>query len=193
MEWLTTLGVALGASWLSGFRLYACVAALGLAGHFGWARLPGELSVLTDPRVFWVAIALATIEFVADKIQFVDTGWDAIHTFIRIPAGAILAFAAFADFAPWVKAVAVLVGGGVALTAHGMKLGTRVAVNHSPEPVSNVMTSTAEDAVAGVSLLALIWIPIAMIAIVAFAVGMSWVLMKKWQKRKLARSPNRSA
>ncbi len=184
MEWLSTLGVALGASWLSGFRLYACVAALGISGHYGWARLPGELHVLNDPRVWGVASALAMIEFIADKIALVDTTWDAIHTFIRIPAGAILAFAAFADFDPWVKAVAVLAGGGVALTAHGAKLGTRVVVNHSPEPVSNVVTSTTEDAVAGFSLVALILVPIVMIAVVGIAVVMSWWIFRKVQAHR---------
>lgn len=184
MEWLTTLGVALGASWLSGFRLYACVAALGMAEHFGWAKLPGELSILADPRVFWTALALAIVEFVADKVALVDTAWDTLHTFIRVPAGAILAFAAFADFDPWVKAVAVLIGGGVALSAHGAKLATRVAVNHSPEPVSNVATSAAEDAVAGVSLAVLILVPILMILVVVGATWLTWALVRKWLKRR---------
>lgn len=187
MEWLTTLATAMGASWVAGYRLYACVAVLGVAGHFGWCRLPGQLEIMSDPRVFGVAAVLFLVEFFADKIAWLDTGWDAVHTFIRIPAGAIMASAAFADFDPWIKAVAFLIGGGIAFSAHGAKTATRVAVNHSPEPVSNVATSLTEDAVAGVSLAALIWIPVVMIAVVLAAVILTVWLFRKVKRYRASR------
>src|SRR5437764_4838110 len=129
MDWLTTLTTALGSAWLSGINLYATVATLGLLQRFGLARLPGDLAVLSHDWIIALAGALYLIEFVADKIPVVDTVWDAIHTFVRVPAGAILAASAFAYFDPPVRVAALLIGGGLALGSHGGKAVTRVAVN----------------------------------------------------------------
>src|SRR5215470_10768724 len=125
-DWLTTLGTAAGSAWLSGINLYATVATLGILQKFHLVKLPGELDMLGEWWVILLAAALYVVEFVADKIPAVDTAWDAIHTFIRVPAGAILAASAFADFDPPVKVAALLIGGGLALGSHGSKAVTRV-------------------------------------------------------------------
>jgi len=108
MDWLITLTTALGAAWLSGINLYATVATLGLLQRLGLARLPGDLAVLSNEWIIGLAAVLYVIEFVADKIPVVDSAWDAVHTFIRVPAGAILAAAAFADFDPAVRVAAIV-------------------------------------------------------------------------------------
>lgn len=146
MDWLGTFGVALGTAWLSGMKLYGSVLTLGLLQHFGFANLPGDLRILGDWWVIAITGLLFVLEFVADKIPAVDTAWDAVHTFIRIPAGAILAAAAFAHFDSRVRLLALLLGGGVALASHGTKAAARIAVNASPEPVSNILLSLFEDA-----------------------------------------------
>src|SRR5579864_4446929 len=138
----------MGSAWLSGINLYAAVLTMGLLQRFNLVHLPGDLSSLSQTWVIALAGALYLIEFIADKIPAVDSAWDAIHTFIRIPAGAVLAASAFAHFDPGVRLAAMLVGGGVALSSHGMKAATRVAVNASPEPFSNIVLSLIEDAIA---------------------------------------------
>src|SRR5262245_14231556 len=114
-EWLTTLGTATGSAWLSGINLYATVITLGVLQKFHLVKLPGGLDMLGEWWVISLAAALYVIEFVADKIPALDTAWDAVHTFIRVPAGAILAASAFADFDPAVRMAAMILGGGVAL------------------------------------------------------------------------------
>lgn len=143
---LTTLAFAMGSAWLSGINLYATVLTLGLLQRYHWVQLPGELSYVSNWWVIIVAGALYAVEFVADKIPAVDSIWDAIHTFIRIPAGAILAASAFANFDPSVRIAALLVGGSVALGSHGTKAATRLAANTSPEPFSNIILSLIGDA-----------------------------------------------
>src|SRR5918993_4387273 len=143
---ISTIAIAMGASWVSGINLYASVATLGLLGRFADLQLPGELQVLTSWWVIGVAIVLYVIEFVADKVPYVDSTWDVIHTFIRIPAGAVLAAGAFGDFDRSIQVIALLLGGGLALSSHGTKAATRAMINASPEPVSNVVVSLAEDA-----------------------------------------------
>src|SRR3989449_11348479 len=127
MDWLTTLTTALGSAWLSGINLYATVATLGLLQRLGLARLPGDLAVLSHDWIIALAAALYVIEFVADKIPVVDSAWDAIHTVVRVPARAILAASAFADFDPPVRVAALLIGGGVAPGSHVGKAVTRGA------------------------------------------------------------------
>jgi len=144
---LTTLGFAMGTAWLSGINLYATVLTLGLLQRFNLAHLPGDLRYLAHNWVIGVAAALYVIQFVADKIPAVDSIWDAIHTFIRIPAGAALAASAFAHFDPKVRLIVMLLGGGIALTSHCTKTATRLAANTSPEPVSNIALSLLGDAV----------------------------------------------
>src|SRR5215467_12986650 len=117
-DWLTTLGTAAGSAWLSGINLYATVLTLGVLQRLHLVKLPGELDMLGDWRIIGLAAALYLIEFVADKIPAVDSVWDAIHTFIRVPAGAILAASAFAEFDPTVKMAAMIMGGGLALGSH---------------------------------------------------------------------------
>ena len=155
---------------------------LGLLQHFGFARLPGELHVLGEWWVIAVAGLLFLVEFVADKVPAVDSAWDAIHTFIRVPAGAVLAAAAFAQFDDRIRLLAFLLGGGIALTSHGTKAVARLAVNASPEPFSNVVLSVFEDAGSvGLSVLAA-YHPVAMLAIVV-----ALVLIGAWIVRKLRR------
>ncbi len=154
MTALETLGLAMGTSFATGLNLYATVAALGLLHRFEVFQLPQSLEVLANPWVLGAAIALYLIEFVADKVPYVDNVWDVIHTFVRPAAAAVLAFGAFADLPDSYRIIAALLAGGVALTSHGSKASTRAAVNASPEPVSNWILSLLEDGLA----LALTWL-----------------------------------
>jgi hypothetical protein len=147
MSPLETLGFALGTSFASGLNLYATVAAAGLFQRLGIVTLPEPLQVLANPVVLGIALTLFLVEFIADKIPYVDSAWDALHTFIRPPAAALLSYSAFAgEGVPeeW-KLSAALLAGGVALTSHGAKASTRAAANASPEPVSNWTLSLLED------------------------------------------------
>jgi hypothetical protein len=148
MNPVETLGLALGAGFSSGLNLYATVATLGLLQRFGVLHLPPGLQALSHPWILGTAIALYLAEFLADKIPLFDTIWDAIHTFIRPPAAALLTFAAAGDAAPEWRWGAALLAGGVALTAHGTKASARAAVNTSPEPFSNWFLSFGEDVLA---------------------------------------------
>jgi hypothetical protein len=143
-----TLGLALGAGFSSGLNLYATVATLGLLQRFGVLHLPPGLQILSHPWVLAIAIALYLLEFFADKIPYFDTFWDVIHTFIRPPAAALLAFAAAGGAPPEWRWGAALIAGGVALTSHGAKASARAAVNASPEPFSNWILSFGEDVLA---------------------------------------------
>ena len=148
MNPLQTLGLALGAGFSSGLNLYATVATLGLLQRFGVIHLPGSMQVLSHPWVLGIAIALYAVEFLADKIPYVDTVWDAVHTLIRPPAAALLAYSATVAAPPEWRWSAALLAGGVALTSHATKSSTRAAVNTSPEPFSNWLLSLGEDALA---------------------------------------------
>lgn len=163
---LQTLGLALGAGFSSGLNLYATVATLGVLQRFGVIHLPPALAIVAHPIVLGIAIALYILEFLADKVPFLDTVWDAIHTFIRPPAAAILAYGAAAAAPPEWRWAAALLAGGVALTSHSTKASTRAAVNTVPEPFSNWALSFGEDLLA-------VWLtwfttahPVATIAIV---------------------------
>jgi hypothetical protein len=154
---LTELGVATGAAAASGLRLYGTVAALGLLNHFGVLPLPGSLAVLANPVIIGIACALYVAEFIADKIPAFDSVWDAVHTFIRIPVGVVLAFGLLGDVQePW-RTAAALLGGAVALSAHGLKASARLAVNASPEPFTNWGLSFSEDAL----VVTLLWLVVA--------------------------------
>jgi hypothetical protein len=148
MNPIETLGLALGAGFSSGLNLYATVATLGLLERFGVIHLPQSLHVLSHPVILVVAVVLYLAEFLADKIPYVDTVWDAIHTFIRPPAAALLAYgAAGAAPAEW-RWAAALLAGSVALASHGTKASARAAVNTTPEPFSNWALSFGEDVLA---------------------------------------------
>jgi hypothetical protein len=177
MNLIETLGLALGAGFSSGLNLYATVATLGLLQRFGVLSLPPHLQVLSHPWVLGIAIALYLIEFFADKIPYFDTVWDAVHTFIRPPAAALLAYAAAGSAPPEWRWGAALLAGSVALTSHGTKASARAAVNTSPEPFSNWILSFGEDALA----VWLTWMatahPLATTIIVAVLVAMSAYLL----------------
>jgi hypothetical protein len=177
------LGLAFGSAWTSGINLYATVAVLGLLQRYGFAHLPGELRVLANPWVIGVALALYAVEFFADKIPYLDTVWDAIHTFIRIPAGAVLAYSATAQLDPAVRVVALLVGGGLALSTHGTKASVRAFANLSPEPFTNWILSFAEDAIAIVAALLAVLHPLVILCvIVVFVVLTIWLVPKIFRR-----------
>ena len=179
MNLIGTLAMAMGSSWVSGIRLYAAVATLGLLGRFAHLRLPGELQLLTNWWVIGIALGLLVVEFFADKIPYLDSTWDVIHTFIRIPAGAVLAAAAFGDFDRRIQIVAFLLGGGLALSAHGTKATARAAINLSPEPVSNIVTSLVEDVIAVGSILLAYFLPLLLIILLMIFLGVSIFLVPK--------------
>src|SRR5271167_24153 len=148
MNPLETLSLVLGAGFSSGLNLYATVATLGLLQRFGVIHLPAHLEVLSHPIVLGVAVALYVVEFFADKIPYVDSIWQAVHTFIRPPAAALLAFSATAAAPEAWRWGAALLAGGIALTSHGTKASARAAANMTPEPFSNWFLSLGEDVLA---------------------------------------------
>jgi hypothetical protein len=191
-EIVAELGLAAGAATASGLRVYGTAAALGWMHRAGVLELPGGLEALANPWVLGVASALYVLEFTADKVPALDSIWDGVHTFVRIPAAALLAFAALGDVPEAWRLVASLFAGGVALSAHGLKSGTRLAVNTSPEPFSNLGVSLGEDfSVAG-----LLWLVVAhplvaiAVAAIVFVVGL---LAMVWIARSLARLFRRRA
>ena len=179
MNLISTIAIAMGSAWVSGINLYACVATLGLLSRFAHLRLPGELDVVTNGWVIGVAIALYVIEFVADKVPWIDSTWDVIHTFIRIPAGAVLAAAAFGDFDRSIQVIALLLGGGLALSSHGTKASTRAVLNTLPEPFTNAVVSVAEDVLAIVSIVAAVFFPVLLFVIVAAGLLVSIYLFNR--------------
>lgn len=174
---LQTLGLALGAGFSSGLNLYATIATLGLLQRYGVIHLPASLQVLSHPWVLGIALGLYAIEFLADKIPYVDTVWDAVHTLIRPPAAALLAYGATVAAPTEWRWIAALLAGGVALTSHGTKASTRAAVNTSPEPFSNWLLSLGEDAMA----VWLTWMatvhPTATIVVVGFLMAVAGLLL----------------
>ncbi len=191
MNLISTLALAMGSSWVSGIRLYAAVATLGLLGRFAHLRLPGELELLTNWWIIGIASTLFVVEFFADKIPYLDSTWDVIHTFIRIPAGAVLAAAAFGDFDRKVQLIALLVGGGLALSAHGTKATARAAINISPEPFSNIVVSLVEDVVAIVSIVMALLLPLALILLITAFVLTSLFVLPRILRMFRGRSRNK--
>ena len=172
---LIAIAAALG--WASGLRLYAVVFITGMAGWLGWVELPGDLHVLSQPVVLGASGLMLFIEFFVDKIPGLDSVWDAIHTFVRIPAGAALAAAVFGgDPASWVTAAA-LMGGTLAATSHAAKLTTRASANASPEPFSNIFLSLLGDSAVPV-MLWLSWVhPVVALVVLAAVVVVSLVIV----------------
>jgi hypothetical protein len=186
MGTIEALSLAMGTAWTSGINLYATVAALGIAGRAEMIRLPPDLEVLTHPAVIAIACIMYVIEFFADKVPYVDSGWDVLHTFIRVPAGAILAARSLGDMNPALELAALLAGGSIALVAHGAKATTRLAINASPEPFSNWAASFTEDIV----VLGGIWMifnhPIIMIGLI-----LTFLAMVIWLVPKILRAAKR--
>ncbi len=179
MEWFSTLSLALGTAWTSGINLYATVAVLGMLQIFGATKLPGGLDVLDNWWSIGFAGGLYLIEFFADKIPYVDSVWDVVHTFIRVPAGAVVAYAATNQMDPSVYVPAALVGGGLAFASHGTKAAARIGANLSPEPVSNWILSVVEDLIAFVGTFLAVFAPIIIMAVLSvFVILFIWFFPK---------------
>src|SRR5450755_3717834 len=183
---LSTLGFAMGSAWLSGINLYATVLTLGLLQRFHLANLPGDLGYLAHTWILILSGALFAVQFIADKIPAVDSVWDVIHTFIRVPAGAIMAAAAFAHLDPGVRLVALLVGGGIALSSHSAKTATKLAANASPEPLSNMALGLAGDVISVGGTVLMASHPIVMAVLVLLAIIFS-VILVRWIFRMMRR------
>ena len=190
MDTLSTLSLALGSSWLSGLNAYATIGILGLLGWAGWIPLPETLHPITHPLVFGIALFLYIVEFIADKVPAFDTVWDSIQTFIRIPAGAFLAWASVGHVAPEWKVAAALVGGSLAFSAHATKSSIRASANLSPEPFSNWVLSLSQDGFIVLCLYFMLKHPYLMLAIlVLFLIFFIWFIPKifrtfRWMFRK---------
>lgn len=183
MDVLAMLSLAFGASWASGINVYATVAVLGLLNFFGVVELPSSLDAVADPVVIGVAGLMYVVEFIADKVPGVDSIWDTIHTFIRVPAGALLAAGAITDVGEPYQVVAALLGGSaVALSSHATKAGSRAIINTSPEPVSNWIASILEDilVVFGITL-AVLKPTLFLILFGVFCLFAIWFLPKIWR------------
>jgi len=190
MDWLHSIALGAGLAWASGIRLYAVLLLAGAMAHFGYLVLPPALEALQDPYVMAAAGVMALGEFLADKIPAFDSVWDAVHTFIRVPAGAVLAAAALGQADPvWVM-VAAIVGGAIASGAHFTKAGARAVINASPEPFSNWTASLGEDLLVPLGFLAALRAPIVFLVLLAvFLVVAAWLAPKLFRgvKRVLGR------
>ena len=178
-EWFSILSLALGSAWTSGINLYATVTVLGLLQRFGATKLPGGLEVLDNWWIIGIAGFLYLVEFVADKVPYVDSVWDVIHTFIRVPAGAIVAYAATNNLDPTVSVVAGLLGGGLAFSSHGTKAALRATANLSPEPASNWALSFIEDGIAIIGSFLAVFAPaVIAVVLVVFLIIFFWLMPK---------------
>jgi Domain of unknown function (DUF4126) len=179
---LSTIALAAGLGWASGFRLYLLVFALGALGRLGVVVLPEHLQLLSDTPILALSGTLFAAEFLADKVPGFDSIWDAVHTFIRIPAGALLAAGTVAGVDPRWTLAAALLGGALAGTSHVTKAGTRALLNTSPEPFTNWTASFAEDAVAVGGLWAAFVHPAAFLVLLGvFLLGAAWLAPKVWR------------
>lgn len=178
-ELISVIALTMGVSWASGINLYAVLLVLGLAGSTGNIDLPPELSVVENPMVIMAAGIMYFVEFFVDKVPGVDTAWDTVHTFIRIPAGALLAVGAVGDVTPALELSAGLLGGSMAGASHLTKFSTRALINTSPEPFSNWAASISEDALVLGGLWAMFnhpWLFVG--AMVLFILLVIWLLPK---------------
>ncbi len=179
---IATIALTMGVGWASGINLYATLLMLGVLANTGNLDLPPDLQVLANPLVLGAAGFMYAVEFFADKTPGVDTGWDTLHTFIRIPAGAALAAGAVGDMNVGVEIAAAIVGGGIAATTHAAKAGSRVLINTSPEPFSNWTASFAEDIAVIAGIWAALYHPIVFLVLfVLFIILMIWLLPKLWR------------
>lgn len=182
MDAVSIIALSMGAAWASGINLYAAVFVLGYMGTTGHIVLPDELQVLSDPLVMTAAAVMYCVEFFADKVPGVDTGWDTLHTFIRIPAGAMLAASAVGDVSPAIELTAGLLGGSLAAATHATKAGSRLMINTSPEPFSNWSASLTEDLLVIAGLWTALTHPVWFLAaLIVFILMMIWLLPRLWR------------
>lgn len=182
MESLSQIALAAGLAWASGFRLYAAVFVVGLLGRFDYLDLPQHLTVLEHDWVLAASGVMLFGEFLADKVPAFDSLWDALHTFVRIPAGAFLAWGAMGDAGPAAQVAAALLGGAVTSGTHLFKSGGRAAINTSPEPFSNWGASLGEDGlVLGGLYLAIAHPLLFLVLLIAFLALVAWLLPKIWR------------
>ncbi|MBK9527611.1 MAG: DUF4126 domain-containing protein [Acidobacteria bacterium] len=185
MEWFSTLSLALGSAWTSGINLYATVTVLGLLQKFGATKLPGGLDALDNWWIIGVAGGLYAVEFFADKIPYVDSVWDVVHTFIRVPAGAVVAYAATNQLDSSIAIPATLLGGTFAFASHGTKAAARIGANFSPEPVSNWALSFVEDGIALGGVLLAVFAPMVIAAVlIIFIIIFIWFFPKVFRAIK---------
>ena len=185
MEMTAGIALAAGAAWASGINVYAVVLVLGLLGSAGYMTLPPDLEIVMNPVVIAAAGLMYCVEFFADKTPGVDTAWDSIHTFVRIPAGAVLAAATLGELDPAIQLAAFIIGGGLAASSHAVKAGTRVMLNTSPEPVSNWTASVTEDLIVVGGLWAALNHPLVFLVLLAIVIAFTiWFLPKLWRAIK---------
>lgn len=185
LEILQTVALASLLAWASGIRLYLVVFAIGLAGHLGILKLPAGLEILAHPYVVATSGFLLAVEFLADKFPAVDSVWDAVHTFIRIPAGALLAAGATGDSLSALTVAAGLLGGTLTAGTHLTKAGGRAIINTSPEPFSNWIASFTEDALVLTGIWLAVHHPLLFLCLLGvFIVAMAWLLPKLWRLAK---------
>jgi len=180
------VALSMGMAWASGINLYAALLTLAVLANTGNITLPEQLEIVANPLVMTAAGVMYFIEFFADKIPGVDTGWDAVQTFVRIPAGAILAASAVGDVTPAAELAAAILGGGLATATHATKAGSRVLINTSPEPVTNWTASIGED----VAVVGGVWValnhPFVFLGLLlVFILLMAWLLPKLWRGVRL--------
>ncbi|MGV6827592.1 MAG: DUF4126 domain-containing protein [bacterium] len=186
MDIVSVIALTLGVAWASGINLYAAVFTLGFLGQGGHIELPPEFAVVENPMVMIAAGFMYCVEFFTDKVPGVDTAWDAIHSFIRIPAGAVLASMAVGDVSPAAQTAAFLVGGGVSAATHATKAGGRALINTSPEPVTNWTASIMEDVAVIGGVWAMLNYPIVFLVLfILFMILVAWLLPKIWRGLKL--------
>ncbi len=185
MDAVHTIALTMGVGWASGINLYAAIVMLGLMQHTGNVALPPDLMVLADPMVMAAAGLMYCVEFFADKTPGLDSGWDAIHSFVRIPAGAMLAAGAVGDVGAAAQLSAGLVGGALATTSHLTKAGSRALINTSPEPFTNWAASIAEDVAVVGGIWAALYHPWVFLALlVGFLALAIWLLPRIWRGLK---------
>jgi len=176
------IALSMGVAWASGINLYAAILVLGILGSSGNMTLPPDLMILTEPLIIAAAGVMYAVEFFADKIPGVDNGWDAVHTFIRIPLGALLAASAVGEMTPGVTMAAALLGGGLTASTHATKSGARMLINTSPEPVTNWIASLGEDAAVIAGLWTALYHPLVFVVfLVVFIILLVWLLPKIWR------------